>query len=71
MAPSDPSPEPSPTTGDRTDASCAEKHPLVREVECQRLRGHPGAHRAWLESRRSEVSFEWPRQERLEDPPAR
>lgn len=28
--------------------ACATRHPLIRDVRCQRLEGHPGKHRATL-----------------------
>lgn len=50
--------------GDRTPkAACAERHPLFEDVRCQRLRGHPGPHRASIGT--AEKVLEWADREKI------
>lgn len=46
---------------DRTPplAVCAAAHPLLEDVYCQRLRGHPGQHAANAESQSVGVFVRW------------
>ena len=41
------------------EGTCGARHPLVVEVWCARLPGHPGEHQAFLETKSSEMNFEW------------
>lgn len=40
-------------------AVCARPHPLLDEVYCGRLRGHPGKHGAYVDSPSTEMTVEW------------
>lgn len=41
------------------DALCLSAHPLLEDVRCQRLQGHPGKHGAEVETRSAEIYLEW------------
>jgi hypothetical protein len=43
----------------RPQAVCARPHPLLDEVYCGRLRGHPGRHGAYVDSPSTEMTVEW------------
>lgn len=38
---------------------CLASHPLLGDVRCQRLLGHPGAHGAEVETSSAEIYLEW------------
>lgn len=38
---------------------CASRHPLLEDLQCQRLKGHPGQHGAAVESSSTELTMEW------------
>lgn len=39
--------------------TCGAPHPLLDEARCQRLRGHPGAHGAYLDAAAADMSVKW------------
>jgi hypothetical protein len=48
------------TNGARLNpAACAAAHPLLEDVRCERLRGHPGKHGAYLNAPSAEMVLEW------------
>ena len=40
-------------------AICLVSHPLLEDVRCQRLQGHPGTHGAEVETNSAEIYLEW------------
>ena len=38
---------------------CLQSHPLLEDVLCQRLQGHPGPHGAEVETSSAEIYLEW------------
>jgi hypothetical protein len=38
---------------------CTSRHPLLEDLQCQRLKGHPGRHGAAAESSSTELTMEW------------
>lgn len=38
---------------------CLVPHPLLDDILCQRLQGHPGAHGAEVETSSAEIYLEW------------
>ncbi len=38
---------------------CQSRHPLLEDLQCQRLMGHPGRHGAAVESTSTELAMEW------------
>lgn len=38
---------------------CGRVHPLLEDVRCQRLRGHPGRHGAYLDTASAEATVQW------------
>lgn len=47
--------------GDRKPArpACGYPHPLLENVRCQRLNGHPGQHGAYMDAPSTEVTMQW------------
>lgn len=47
--------------GDRMPArpTCGYAHPLLENVRCQRLKGHPGRHGAYMDAPSTEVTMQW------------
>lgn len=39
--------------------TCGGPHPLIQDVRCQRLRGHPGTHGAYLDAASTEMTVQW------------
>lgn len=58
--PTDPT-DGTPATGDAYHGTgiCEAPHPLLDDVGCQRLLGHPGPHGAQVETRSTEMYLEW------------
>ncbi len=53
------------TLGDEVgEALCARPHPLLDNVSCQRMRGHPGRHGALVDTSSAEITLSWD----VEDP---
>lgn len=50
-----------PTRGDRKPGgpTCAQVHPLLDNVRCQRLQRHPGKHGAYVNELSVEATVEW------------
>jgi hypothetical protein len=46
-------------TADLPPGVCADDHPLLEGVRCQRLTGHPGKHGAAVDSSSTELTMEW------------
>lgn len=38
---------------------CGQSHPLLEDLRCERLRGHPGKHAAVGEGSAAEFSLQW------------
>ena len=38
---------------------CESRHPLLEDLQCQRLKGHPGRHGAAVDSSSTELTLEW------------
>jgi hypothetical protein len=48
------------TNGARSNpAGCEAAHPLLEDVRCERLQGHPGKHGAYLNAPSAEMVLEW------------
>lgn len=43
---------------------CLASHPLLEDVHCLRLRGHPGKHAAQVETASAEILVQWVASER-------
>jgi hypothetical protein len=43
----------------RPSAMCESRHPLLEDLQCQRLKGHPGKHGAAVDSSSTELTMEW------------
>lgn len=39
--------------------SCGHAHPLLEDVRCQRLRGHPGAHGSYMDAPEADMTMQW------------
>ncbi len=39
--------------------ACGSRHPLLEDVWCERLKGHPGRHGAVAETNAAELTLEW------------
>jgi hypothetical protein len=50
-------------TAQRAPSACGARHPLLREVWCERLRGHPGRHGAVADTETAELTLEWNEEE--------
>lgn len=51
-------------------ATCSQRHPLLEDVRCQRLTGHPGEHGAFVESASSELTVRWANDQERPSPKA-
>lgn len=46
-------------TEDAAPAVCGARHPLLKGLWCERLRGHPGRHGAVADTDAAELALEW------------
>jgi hypothetical protein len=46
-------------SGKPPPALCGAGHPLLQDMWCQRLRGHPGRHAAVTDAAASDLALEW------------
>lgn len=55
-------------TGDRRPGgpTCGHQHPLLENIRCQRLNGHPGRHGAYMDAPSTEVTMQWEQEQEQE-----
>jgi hypothetical protein len=46
-------------TGEPVPAICGMRHPLLKDLRCERLRGHPGKHGGVADTEVAELALEW------------
>lgn len=40
-------------------ANCGHRHPLLEDVRCQRLKGHPGEHGSYMAAPEADMTMQW------------
>lgn len=47
--------------------SCGHPHPLLEDIRCQRLKGHPGEHGSYMDAPEADMTMHWAGQHRQQE----